>query len=248
MNYNTSYLSTERENLTSTSKPKENNDQWIDNLKNFTINNHDDAHKLTDTILSNTKNNYAINDSEKMIDVIDLIKKLQNFIESDSMVDLPNAKNYTDKTIAILSNLIDQSHAWDNSNTEQKTQTSSKILTLIQSTSFALVSKQKKDNEVEEIKGDKIYVNTFITNSSQELLFPNNNNDKNGSIEIPQGILLTEENTSASNKAVGAVIDKLHDYLLGGITKMKKINSMILSFSLTNKMESVKINKQVTIR
>jgi hypothetical protein len=235
-------------NTTSTTKPMENNDQWIDDWKNITINNHDEAHKLTDIILSNTENNYAINNSERMKDVIDLIKKLQNFIDSDSNVDLPNAKNHANKTIKIFSNLIDQSHAWDNSNTEQKTQTSSRILTSIQSASFTLVSKQEKDNKVEEITGYNIYLNTFITNSSQELLFPNENHDKNGLIKIPKGILLTGENTSASNKAVGAVIDKLHDYLLGGITKKKKINSMILSFSLNNKTKSVKINKQVTIR
>ncbi len=232
----------------STSKPEENSDQWIDDLKNFDIKNHDDAQKLTDIILNNTENNYAINNSKRMIEVMDLIEKLQVFVESDSMVDLPNARNYTNKTIGIFSNLIDQSHAWDNSTIEQKTQISSKILSSIQSTSFTLVSKQEKDNEVEKIIGDNIYLNTFITNSSQELLFPNDNHHINGSIEIPKGILLTGENTSVSNRAVGAVIDKLHEYLLGGITKEKKINSMILSFSLTNTTESVKINKQVTIR
>ncbi len=163
------------------------------------------------------------------------------------MVDLPKARNYTKKTIGIFSNLINQSHAWDNSTTEQKTQISSKILISIQSTSFTLVSKQKKDNKVEKIISDNIYLNTFITNSSQELLFTNDNH-KNGLIKIPKGILLIGENTNVSNRAVGAFIDKLHDYLLGGITKKKKINSMILSFSLINKTESVKYNKQVTIR
>jgi hypothetical protein len=67
-------------------------------------------------------------------------------------------------------------------------------------------------------------------------------------MKISKGILLTGENTNTSNRAVGAVIDKLHDYLLGEITKKMKINSMILSFSLTNKTKSVKLNKQITIK
>ncbi len=76
---------------------------------------------------------------KNIIDIKNGFLKLNSFIESDSMVDLPKARNYTKKTIGIFSNLVDQSHAWDNSITEQKTQISFKILSSIQSTSFTLV-------------------------------------------------------------------------------------------------------------
>jgi hypothetical protein len=224
------------------------NGHWIDDL-NFTLNDYKDVERLTETIKNKTGAENAINSNERMAEILDIIEKQQFFVENSSDIGLTEAKarDYATKSIEIFSNLFDQSQAWDNSTVEQKTNISSRILSAIHNSSFTLAQTLSNENRVEKITCDHIYLSTFIVNSSQEIIFPDDNNDKNGSIKIPKINLMNVEKTNRNLTAVSAIINKLQTYLLGGMNKKMKINSMILSFSLFNQTGYVKVNGEFTI-
>jgi hypothetical protein len=116
----------------------------INEWKNQIIESHNDAQKLTTSKLDNKENDKAIKNSERMNEVMDIINKLQNFADSETVIDSAKAKNYRAKTIEIFSNLIDQSFAWDNTKAEKKPEIFSKILSYIQNFSITFVSRQEK--------------------------------------------------------------------------------------------------------
>jgi hypothetical protein len=76
--------------------------------------------------------------------VMNIINKLQNFVDSETVINSANAKNYTAKIIGIFSNLIDKSFAWDNTKAEKKTEIPSKILSYIQNFFITFASRQEK--------------------------------------------------------------------------------------------------------
>ena len=84
---------------------------------------------------------------------------------------------------------------------------------------------------------------TFISNSNEKISFPTDISENRSSIYLPE-----EENKGQNNTAIGAIIEKLQDYLIGANIEHKKINSVILAFSLNNKTESVKLIKEAKIR
>jgi hypothetical protein len=223
------------------------NGHWIDDLKNFTLNDYKDVERLIEIIKNNTGADNAINSNIRMGEILDIIENLQFFVESLSDINLTKAKVYATKSMGIFSNLFDQSQAWDNSTVEQKTNIASRILSAIHNSSFTLVQRLSNENRVEKIICDHIYLSTLIVNSSQEILFPDDNNDKSGSIKMPKINLMNEEKTNRNFRAVGAIINKLQTNLLGGMNEKKKINSIILSFSLINQTGYVKVNEEFTI-
>lgn len=218
---------------------------WLDELPQ-TIEDLDNALEIIEKISNNTDKNNTIVNSQKLIEVLNIITKVQNFVDNVTDVNLNNARTFASNIISTFSNIIDQKYAWINATIEEKAGIASKILLYIQYSSFTLVCRQNQSSKVEEIMNENIRINTFVTNFDEEIEFPINS--KNSSILIPSGITLNETCIKCNNTAIGAVIDKVQDYLLGGINQFEEINSNILSFSLTNKTEVVKLNHEVTIR
>jgi hypothetical protein len=221
---------------------------WLDELPKTVINitDLDNAIEIVEKISNNTDKNNTIVNSQKLIEVLDIIQQVQIFVDNVTDVNLNNARTYASNIIGTFSNIIDQKYAWINATAEEKTGIASKILLYVQYSSFTLVCSQNLTNKVEEIMNENIRINTFVTNSDEEIEFPINS--KNSSILIPSGIMLNDTYIKCNNTAIGAVIDKVQDYLLGGINECEQINSNILSFSLTNKTQIVKLSHEVTIR
>jgi hypothetical protein len=213
---------------------------WLDNIP--VIRNLNNAMKVSEIISNNTRMNNSVVDIDTLNRILDTMKKLQNFLRNENEVDLQNAKIYSSQTIGIFSNLIDQKYAWINSTNDEKIKTASKILEYIQYSSFTLVLQQNSINYVEKIRNKNIYLETFISNPKEKISFPTEISEKRCSIDIPE-----DENMTQNNTVIGAVIDKIQDYLLGDI-EHKKINSVILAFSLSNRTEFVKLTKEAKIR
>jgi hypothetical protein len=206
----------------------------------------DDAIGIIEKISNNTDKNNTIVDSQKLIEVLKVITKVQIFVDNVTDVNLNNARTYASNIIDTFSHIIDQKYAWINATTEEKADIASKILLYVQYSSFTLVCRQNQTNKVVDIMNENIRINTFVTNFDEEIEFPINS--KNSSILIPSGIMFNETYIKCNNTAIGAVIDKVQDYLLGGINQFEEINSNILSFSLTNITGIVKLSHEVTIR
>jgi hypothetical protein len=206
------------------------------------------ASEVIEKIINNTEKNNSIMSNVKMAQVIAKVEDIQRFVNNQKDNSLMLAKSIAKKTIRALSNILDQKYAWINSTVEQKINTSTEILTNIQLTGFMVAHQQDEEHSIEIIRSKNIYLNTFFTNSREELLFPTNNTYKNCSIIIPQGIKVETKNQTESNTAIGAVIYKIREYLLGGLTKHKIVNSEVLAFSMIEGLETIQLNKAVKIR
>jgi hypothetical protein len=215
--------------------------EWLDKIPD--ISNLNNAMEVSEIISNNTRKNNCVIDSKMLNRILDTMKKLQNFFNNENEIDLKDVRIYSSRTIGIFSKLIDQKYAWINSTTDEKIKTASKILEYIQYSSYTLVSQQNSTNSVEKIVDKNIYLETFISNSNEKILFPKESIDKSSSIYIPE-----EEIESQNSTVIGAIIDQIQDYLMGGNIEHKKINSIIIAFSLSNKTELVKLNKEVKIR
>ncbi len=222
---------------------------WFSDYDEYLKNkNLDNSLKVAEIIANNTKMFNSLIHREKLNKILDTMQELQTFINNETDLSFEDSKHYTSSCIEILSNLIDQKYAWINSTVKQMTGIASKILQYIQYSSFTLVSKQNNTKKLENMTRGNIYINAFVIDSSEEILFPKEFNEKISSIIIPKSIESLNQSKSLQIRAIGALIDKIHDYLLGGINKNKKINSAILAFSLNNRTKSVKLNKEVIIR
>jgi hypothetical protein len=214
---------------------------WLNKIPD--IRNLNNAMKASEIISNNTRMNNSVVDSNTLNRILNTMKKLHNFFHNENEAEFKNAKIYSSQIIGIFSNLIDQKYAWINSSNDEKTKTASKILEYIQYSSFILVSQQNSTNYVEKIQNKNIYLETFISNPKEKISFPTEISEKRCSIDIPE-----DENKIQNNTAIGAIIDKIQDYLLGGDIEHKKINSVILAFSLSYRTESVKLIKEAKIR
>jgi len=132
----------------------------------------------------------------------------------------------------------------------QKTELASEILLNIQKTSFTLSCKQDQNNQIEEFNFGNIFVKTYHTNFSEKVIFEVNGS----SIVIPKEIDLKPLKTIDDNKcdysAVGALINKLKEYMLTGMKDQQIINTEIIAFSITNSDQIFEINdgKKTRIR
>jgi hypothetical protein len=219
-------------------------DKWLDELHPINTMFYEE---VTEKLFNNTEKNNSLITHEKMARVMDKIKDIQNFVKNQTDNSLKIAKSIAKKIIRILSNILEQKYAWINSTVEQKISTSSDILTHIQLTGFMVAHQQDIDHKLEIIKSKNIHLNSFYFDTSEELFFPNNVSQKLCSINIPKEIK-TKNNTEFNKAAVGAIIYKIRDYILGGMTEDMEINSEVLLFSLNEEFETTKLNKEVQIR
>jgi hypothetical protein len=216
--------------------------KWIDELHPIKS-----IFYASEVIFNNTEKNNSLITHEKMTQVMDKIKDIQNLFKNQTDNSLEIAKSIAKKMIRILSNILEQKYAWINSTVEQKISTSSDILKNIQLTGFMVAHQQDIDHKLEIIKSKNIHLNSFYFDTSEELFFPNNVSQEFCSINIPKEIK-TKNNTEFNKAAVGAIIYKIRDYILGGMTEDMEINSEVLLFSLNEGFNSTELNKEVKIR
>jgi hypothetical protein len=203
-----------------------------------------DVEKELEAIVEYTDNENSITNFKELIQVMDLIKILQNLVYSyNQQIDFDIALSLTTNFLQALSNLNNQNIAWSNATNDEKSEIASQILLQIQYTSFTLSCNQNTSHKLIEVKNRNLFVNTYHTNLREELVFGANSS----SIFIPKGIILDELNT-CNNSAFGALINKLDTYLLRGISKNEKINTRILAFSITNTSEINQINDGIKVR
>jgi hypothetical protein len=204
--------------------------------------------KTLEVILENTRKDDDINELDQINNVMKIIRKTQNFVQENPDIELNDALNHTSKTLEIISNLINQKDAWIKSSTENQIETGSKILSLIQLSSEVIACRQESSNEKIILKNENIFLEAFVTYFDEIITFPNSSVAKSSSIFIPKGIKHMKNFQNCNNSAIGILINKLQDYLLGKVKNLEYIGSEILAFSLSNETEPIKLNKKVKIR
>jgi predicted PurR-regulated permease PerM len=115
-------------------------DKWIDEL--HPIKSMFYASEVTEKIISNTERNNSIISNVKMAQIVARVEDIQRFVNNQKDNSLESAKSITKKITRILSNILDQKYAWINSTVEQKINTSTEILIIIQLTGFMVAHQQ----------------------------------------------------------------------------------------------------------
>ncbi|CAG2164218.1 unnamed protein product [Oppiella nova] len=198
-------------------------DYWLEELDKTDIDSVDTAIDVIETITKKTYNNNTIVESEKLSKVLDIVSKVQSFVENANDSSLVVVKNYTHGVINTFSHILDQKYAWINSTSKEKTNLASKILLTTQSSSYTLSLQQNRSTKSVEISTHDFYINSFYINK------------------------FLNTSTERTNTAFGAIIRNIDGYLMANIKDNFEINSDILSFSLNNKSEIIELNNEVII-
>ena len=220
---------------------------WVDGLDNIPdIEYISQAIKLIEFISNKTEKNDTIKQSDKLSKVLNVISKVQDYVNSANDTDLGKLYIYSSTIVETFTHIMDQKQAWVNSTANEKTILASKILIGTQSSSYALSLQQNSTENFVEIKNNDFYINTFYTDSSQGLIFPNKK--KNFStIFIPPNTMFVNSTLERNSTAIGAIISNLNGYMTANLEEYHEINSDILSFSLTNSSERILLNQDVKI-
>jgi hypothetical protein len=211
----------------------------IDNIQ-ITI---EEVHKHLDTITNRTETSSSLSYSDQLKGVVTIVEKLQGKLNLTE-VNLDVATNLTTQFIKVFNNLIDQNNAWDDATQTEKTDISSKILINIQYTSFILSCSLNQTKEKEMILTQNVIIETYFSNFEESINFEA---DNKSSITIPSGLNLNIER-ECRNSSVASLIDKLDNYLLGGIVENQIMNTKIIAFSLTKDNKTTQINDGLKIR
>jgi hypothetical protein len=217
-------------------------ENWLNEFK--PINAMYYASEVIETISNNTEKNNSLLNIESVGRVVKKIKDIQSFVKNQTNSNLDFVLDLAKKMIRCLSNILEQEYAWVNSNAENKINTSTEILLHIPSIGFMVAQYQDSDHKLEIIKSKNIKLNTFYFDPKEGLSFPENISQKICSLYLPKGIVIKTNNRSA----VGAIIYKIREYLLGDVTQDMTINSEVLSFSLAEGFETTQLNKDVKIK
>jgi hypothetical protein len=219
-------------------------DCWINDIldKIDNITQIEEVHEVLDTINNGTGTNSSLSSSDGLNNVITIVEKLQDKLNLTE-VDLDVATNLTTQFIKVFNNLIDQNNAWGNATQAEKTDISSKILINIQFTSFILSCSLNQTKEKEMILTQNIIIETYFSNFEERINFEANKSY----ITIPSGLNLNIER-ECRNSSVASLIDKLDNYLLGGIVENQIMNSEIISFSLTKDNKTTQINDGLKVK
>ncbi len=139
--------------------------------------------------------------------------------------------------------MIDQNKTWDNATQTEKTDISSKILINIQYTSFILSCSLNQTKQKEMILTQNIIIETYFSKFEERINFEANK----FSLTIPSGLNLNIER-ECRNSSVASLIDKLDNYLLGGIVENQIMNSKVIEFSLTKDNKTTQISDGLKVR
>ena len=206
----------------------------------------DNAIEVIQFISNITAKNDTIVESEKLSQVLNIISKVQTFVDIANDTDLQKVEIFTNNIVETFTHVMDQKEAWVNSTVAEKTALASKILVGTQSSIYTLSLKQNSSSDLIEIQNNEFYINTFYTNSSSQLKFPLNKGNYS-SIIIPPNTIFVNSSIERNTTAFGAIIRNLQTYLSGHLEEDHEINSDILSFSLINSSERIVLNQEVTI-
>jgi hypothetical protein len=217
---------------------------WINDIldKIDNITQIKEVQEVLDTIINGTEINSSLSSSDGLKDVVTIVEKLKDKLNLTE-VDLDVATNLTTQFIKVFNNLIDQNNAWDDSTQTEKTDISSKILINIQFTSFILSCSLNQTKQKEIIFTQNIIIETYFSNFEERINFEANKS----SITIPSGLNLNIER-ECRNSSVASLINKLDNYLLGGIVESQIMNSKIIAFSLTKDNKTTQINDGLKVR
>lgn len=205
------------------------------------------AIEIIEFISNVTKKNNSIVESDKLWRVLDVVNRIQTFVESVGESELIQFEVYATNVVEALANIIDQKYAWVNTTNAEKTSLALKILFGVQSSVYSLSIRQNSNNSVVIIDNNDFYINTFFANKSEELTFPANNTNTSW-IHIPAETSFVNRRMDRQNTAFGVIVRHIDSYLLGNLTPYQIINSDILTFSLNNVSQRQRLNKEVTIR
>ena len=201
---------------------------------------------IIDFISNVTKKNNSIVESEKLSKVLDIICRVQTFVESVNVSELIQFEIYANYVVDTLAHIMDQKYAWIKTTEVNKTALALKILIGTQSSAYSLSRRQNPNKSFVEIANNDFYINTFFANKSAELRFPANHTNSS-SIYIPADTTFINY-MERKNTAFGVIIKHIDSYLLGNLSKNHRINSDILTFSLSNNSEGLRLNKEVTLK
>ncbi len=224
--------------------PIDNDNNWLEELFNKTIEDVNDVLDSVKSIRKITKNRELFSLSEDLNKLMSYMRRIHDFVEKNiTQMELNAVSNITISSLTIFSHMINQNNAWNNASNWEKTEMASQILLYIQYTAFLLSCSLNDVKQTEEILRDNMFVKTFHFNSSQDLFFKTNNT----SIRILQGID-SNENKECNNSAIGAIIKELGIYLSQNLSNELKINSDILAFSISNPNETLLIQNDAKVK
>ncbi len=224
--------------------PKDNDNNWLEELSNKTIEDVNDVLESVKSIRRITENRDLFSLSEELKKLMSFMRTIYEFVEqSKAEIELNAASNITKDCLTIFSHMINQNNAWNNASDGDKTEMASQILLYIHYTAFLLSCSLNDVIQAEEILKDNMFVKTFHLNSSQNLLFKTNNT----SIHIPREIN-SNDNKECNNSAFGAIIKELGTYLSEDLSNEQKINSDILAFGISNSNETFLIQNDTKVK
>lgn len=224
--------------------PKDNDNNWLDELSNKTFEDVNDVLESVKSVSRIVENRDLFSLSEELKKLMSFMKRMYKFMENNkNEIELNAALNITTDSLTILSHMINQNNAWNNASNKDKTKLASQMLLNIHNTAFLLSCSLNDIEQTEQIFNDNMFVKTFHFNSSQDLFFKTNNT----SIRIPRGID-SNQNKECNNSAIGAVIKELGTYLSQDLSNELKINSDILAFGISNSNETFLIQNDGKVK
>jgi hypothetical protein len=213
----------------------------IDKIDNITST--DEVNDILDIVNNGTETDSSITSSDGIKDVIFIVEKLHQFVNNLTDIDSSTATNLTKGFINVLNNLIDQNKAWNHTNQTEITAIASKVLINIQYSAFIMSCHLNKTDQNDRILMKNIIVETYLTDFEQQIHFEANDS----SISVPGGLEIDRDNV-CNNSSVASLIDKLDNYLLGGMNNNQMINTKVIGFSLTNDNKTNQINNNKKVR
>jgi len=213
----------------------------IDKIDNITST--DEVNDILDIVNNGTETDSSITSSDGIKDVILIIEKLHQFVNNLTDIDSSTATNLTKGFINVFNNLIDQNQAWENTSRTEITAIASKVLINIQYSAFIMSCHLNKTDQYERIIMKNIIVDTYLTDFEEQIDFEANDS----LISVPGGLEIDQENM-CNNSSIASLIDKLDNYLLGGMNNNQMINTKIIGFSLTNDNKTNQINNNKKVR
>jgi hypothetical protein len=216
---------------------------WIDALINRNITGINDVIDSIVDIENNITNNFLSSFRELEI-IVDFLANLQDFLILDkTILNFTEAFKIKNDFVRLSNILINQNNVWINTTAQEKTETASKLLQLIENSAFMPCFNKSHSNYTREFETENIFEQTYPKESKKNIFFQFNGS----SISVPV------KNDSYVNKecftfGVGYLIKQVGKYI--SVNFDKKVNTEIISFVIGNANESRQIvdNTDLKIR
>ena len=200
--------------------------------------------KHLEDLINQTKYDDSLHSSEQLKEILSQIQTIQSSLDSMIELDFETALNLTENIHNVLSNLLNQNEAWFQTTATERTAIASDILLQIQSTSFFLTCNQNNLNKtIDRLINDNIIADMYH-NFDQQIHFEANDS----SILIPKEVIDMNGIEICGNSSFAALISRLNEYLNESLTSDQSINTNVISFSLTNATDIIKLGNGMQIK